>query len=111
MTASTDWPIGSSILAWEHPSLTEKPGRLQSTGSQRVGQDRSDPVCINTRRYFYFIYLFFSACGSSAPVRAEHEGGAAAWLGGTLAVPSVQGHRLPPSQELWPDQSLFSRLL
>ena len=26
----------SSILAWEIP---EKPGRLQSTGSQRVGRD------------------------------------------------------------------------
>ena len=25
----------------------------------------------------------------------EHEGGAAAWLVGTLVVPSVQGHRLP----------------
>ena len=46
MTASTDWPIGSSILAWEHPSLTEKPGRLQSTGTQRArtlhGHYRSD---------------------------------------------------------------------
>ena len=28
----------SSILAWEIP-WTEKPGRLQSTGSQRVGYD------------------------------------------------------------------------
>ena len=26
----------------------------------------------------------FFACGSCAPVRAEHEGGAAAWLAGTL---------------------------
>ena len=55
---------------------------------------------------------FFSfACGSPAPVRAEHEDGAAAWLAGTLIVPSVQGHRLPPPQESWPYQSLFSRLL
>ena len=29
--------------------------------------------------------------GSSAPVRTDCEGGAAAWLAGTLAVPSVQG--------------------
>ena len=29
----------SSILAWRTPSLTEKPGRPQSTGSQRVGHD------------------------------------------------------------------------
>ena len=28
----------SSILAWRIP-WTEKPGRLQSTGSHRVGQD------------------------------------------------------------------------
>ena len=28
----------SSILAWEIP-WTEEPGGLQSTGSQRVGQD------------------------------------------------------------------------
>ena len=36
--------------------------------------------------------LFF-ACGSSAPVRVEHEGSAAAWLEATLAAPSVQGHK------------------
>ena len=54
---------------------------------------------------------FFFACGSSAPVRIEREGGAAAWLVGTLVAPSVQGHRLPPLQELWPYQSLSSSLL
>ena len=43
------WQICFSILAWRTPSLTEKPGRPQSTGSQRVGHDRSDPVCIDTR--------------------------------------------------------------
>ena len=53
----------------------------------------------------------FLACGSSAPVRVEHEGGAAAWLAGSLAAPSVQGHRLPPLLEFWPYQSLFSSLL
>ena len=36
----------------------------------------------------------FIACGSSAPVRVENEGGAAAWLVGTLAVPNLQGHGL-----------------
>ena len=81
------WPIHSSILAWRTP-LTEKPGRPQSTGSQRVRHDRSDPVHIDARLVF--------ACGSSAPVRVECEGGAAAWLAGTLAVPNVQGHGLPP---------------
>ena len=54
---------------------------------------------------------FFFACGTSAPVRVEREGGAAAWLEGTLAVPSVQRHRLLPRQELWPYQSLFFKLL
>ena len=49
----------------------------------------------------------FFACGSSAPVRVEHEGGAVAWLVGTLAGPSVQGHGLPPPQELWPYQGLL----
>ena len=44
-------------------------------------------------------------------MRIEREGGAAAWLVGTLAAPSVQGHRLPPLQELWPCQSLFEHLL
>jgi len=38
-------------------------------------------------------------------VRIEHEGGAAAWVPGTLEVPSVQGHGLPQLQELWPHQS------
>ena len=36
-----------SILAWRIP-LTEKPGGLQSIGSQRVGQDRSDLVSKHT---------------------------------------------------------------
>ena len=100
------WPTRSSILAWRPPSLTDKPGRPQSTGLQRAGEERHDPACINTQFFF-----FFFACGSSAPVRVEREGGAAAWLAGTLAAPSVQGHILPPKQELWPYQSLFSSLL
>ena len=71
---------------------TEKPGRPQSTGLQRVGHDRSDPVCIDARLFF--------ACGNSAPVRVEHEGGTAAWLAGTLVAPRVQGHGLPLPQKL-----------
>ena len=39
----------SSILAWRIP-WTEKPGRLQSIGSQRVGHDRSDLACVHTHR-------------------------------------------------------------
>ena len=45
------------------------------------------------------------ACGSSVLVRVEYEGGTAAWLSGCLVAPSVQGHGLPPPQELWPNQS------
>ena len=44
--------------------------------------------CVHKHKNFFF------SCHSSAPVRVEHEGGAAAWLEGTLAVPTVQGHRL-----------------
>ena len=40
-------------------------------------------------------------------MRVEREGGTAAWLMGTLAASSVQGHGLPPPQELWPSQSFF----
>ena len=47
------------------------------------------------------------ARGISAPVRDWREGGAAAWLAGTLAGPRVQGPGLPPPQELQPYQSLF----
>ena len=53
----------------------------------------------------------FLAGGSSAPVRAEREGGTAVWLAGTLAAPSVQGNGLPLPLELWPYQSLTLSLL
>ena len=96
------------FLPGEPPSLTEKSGRPQSTGSQRVEHDLSDPMCINTRKKKFF---FFLACGSSSPVRVEREAGAAAWLAGTLAAPSVLGHRLPSLQASWPYQSLSLTLL
>ena len=51
--------------------------------------------CVHTHKIFF-------ACGSSAPVRVECEGGTAAWFAGTLVAQSVQGHGLPPLQELWP---------
>ena len=40
-------------------------------------------------------------------MRFECEGGPAAWLAGTLVAPSVQGHGLPPLQELWLYQRCF----
>ena len=57
----------SSILAWRTPSLIEKPGRPQSSGLQRVRQDRSEPAHINIRLFVIF------AGGSSAPMRVERE--------------------------------------
>ena len=63
-------------------------------------------------RYCFFspeLQISFYACGSSAPVRVEHEDGAAAWVAGTLGVPNVHG--LLPLQEFWPYQSLFLTLL
>ena len=68
------WPTRSSVLAWRTASLTEKPGRPQSTGSQPVGHCQSDSVHTGTSIFF--------ARGSSAPVRADPEGSAAAWLAG-----------------------------
>ena len=44
-------------------------------------------------------------------MRVEREDGAVAWLAGALEVPGVQGHTLPPPQELWPYQSLFQPLV
>ena len=39
--------------------------------------------------------------------RVECEDGAAAWLAGMLAVPSVQGHGLPPPQSYGPIRVFF----
>ena len=48
---------------------------------------------------------------SSASVKFECEGGTAAWLLGTLAVPSEQGCRLPLSQEFGPIRVFFEPLV
>ena len=64
---------------------------------------RSNPACTDAG---FCLFIFFCLC-SSAPVRVEREGGTAAWLAGTLGVPSVQGHRRAQRQELWPYQSFF----
>ena len=80
------WPICSSILAWR-TALPDK-GAWQAT-VYRVAKSQTGPKRPCVHRYKT---LFFLACGNSAPVRVEHEGGVPAW---TLAAPSVQGHRLP----------------
>ena len=53
-------------------SLTEKPGRPQATGSQRVGHDEAT-LRAQTKT---------SQPAAALPLRAEREGGAAAWLRG-----------------------------
>ena len=40
-------------------------------------------------------------------MRVEREGGTIAWLAGTLVVPSVQGHRLPPCRSDGPIRVFF----
>ena len=99
------WPICSSILAWRIP-LPDKEAWKATV--HRVAMSQTLPKRPYVHRCNFF---FFFACGSSAPGRVVHEGSTAVWLAGTLAAPSVQGHRLPPLQELWPYQSLFLSLL
>ena len=48
----------SSILAWRIP-WTEKPGRLQSTGSQRVGHDFTFTFTFNLHNTLRFINATF----------------------------------------------------
>ena len=97
------WSIRSSILAWK-TSLPDREA-WQAT-VYRVAKSGTQPkrTCEHRPKPFF-------ACGSPFPVRADREGGTAAWLAGPLVVPSVQGHRLPPPQELWPRQSLLWSLL
>ena len=54
--------------------LTMKLSRPRSTWLQSAELNQSGPARIGARIF---------ACGSSAPVRVEHEEGAAAWLVGT----------------------------
>ena len=46
----------SSILAWKIP-WTEEPGRLQSTGTQRVGLNNTQLVGQLILSYFHFLFL------------------------------------------------------
>ena len=46
------------------------------------------------------LLAFFLASGSFAIVRIKHGGSTAAWIMGSLAAPSVQGHQLLELQEL-----------
>ena len=84
---------GPVLLPGGALSLTEEPGRPQSTSLQRSGHDQSNPVHIDTRRF--------------VPVAALPP-----WeLSVKVAqLPGLQGQGQSPRQELWPYQSLFRRL-
>ena len=92
----------SGLPASTHRAISWSPASTGGESCGRIGPELVNPTPPLPWRH---------GNGSSAPVRVECEGGAAACLAGTLEVPSVQGHRLPPWQELWPYQSLFSSLL
>ena len=72
----------------------------------RVAKSWTGPKwpCARRCKIFFFFCLW-----QLSPVWVAREGGAAAWLAGTLAAPSVQGHRLPLRQELCPSQGLVFR--
>ena len=88
----------SIIFAWKTPLPDREAWQATVYRVAKCQTLLSHPAHIDERLFAY---------GNSAPVRVEREGGTAAWLVGTLAVPSVQGHGLPPQQELWPYLSLF----
>ena len=48
--------IHSSSIAWKIP-WTEEPGRLQSTGSQRLGHDRVDTTRLYTQTNTHYLIL------------------------------------------------------
>ena len=100
------WQISSHIFAWR-PNLPNREAWQAIVYRLSKSWTLKRP-CMHRLKTFFF---FFFACGSSVPVKVEREGGADAWLVGTLEAPSVEGHRLPPLQESWPYQSLFSSFL
>ena len=64
----------SSILAWKIPQ-TEEPGRLQSTGLQRVGHDR-ETEHTQTHLCNKFKFCFFSSENNidfEEPLEGRHE--------------------------------------
>ena len=72
--------------------------QAQSTGLQRVRHDQSDPAHTGTRLFLPVAALPQEELSVKAANRLAC---------GDLAAPSVQGHGLPPLQELGPCQSLF----
>ena len=88
-------PVLANTLQYsclENPSPWQRSLAGHSPHGLRVVYYKSNPERISAT---------FFACDSSAPVRTEDEGSAAAWLVGTLAA-GVQRRGLPLPQELWP---------
>ena len=88
-------PVLANTLQYSHLEKTEKPSRSQSTGSQRVRHYQSSSAWRGARHFFFCLWQL---CASESWAWRW----CSTWLAGTLAVPSVQGHGLPPLQELWP---------
>ena len=97
------WPICSSMLAWR-PSVPDREA-WQAT-AYRVAKSQTLPKwpCAHRCKTCF-------ACGSSAPVRVECEGGATAWLAGTLAVPSMQGQTASGAGVMIFSESFFQPLV
>ena len=58
----------SSVLAWRIP-WTEEPGRLQSMGSLRVGQDRVTSLSLFTERLHFHFSLSCVGEGNGNPLQ------------------------------------------
>ena len=86
--------MATSILAWITNPLSDREA-WQATVYRVAESDTMEATLHVLTQDFFSLWQL-------CPVRGEHEGGAAAWLAGTLVVPSVQGHRLLLPQELWP---------
>ena len=103
----------SSVPAWRRTSFPDREA-WQAT-VHRVAESDTTEATLGAWAQDFF------ACGSSAPVRVECEGGAAAWPAGTQVVPRVQGRGLPhrrghgplrvffPAPCSWPSAGLFDQ--
>ena len=87
------------FLPGEALSLTEKPGRPQSIGLQRVGHDWSDPAHIHARCFFSLWHL----CPSESWAWRWHSFLACRDPGGA----KVQGQGLPLSRTYGPIRVFF----
>ena len=61
--------VGVSLLAWKIP-WTDEPGRLQSTGSQRVGHNR----VTNTFTFHFFLLLLWIPGSRAQAQKLWHTG-------------------------------------